>query len=79
MLNIEAFLTASFQDQTAQNVWSKLEDIYCQSRLQDCKSILFYVSAATSLFETLREKEKLLVTSNFSSSHSVFYPVGDFH
>ena len=28
----------------------------------------------TSLLKTLREKEKLLVTSNFSSSHSVFYP-----
>ena len=29
---------------------------------------------STSLLETLREKEKLLVTSNFSFSHSVFYP-----
>ena len=28
----------------------------------------------TSLLKTLREKEKLLVTSNFSLSHSVFYP-----
>ena len=27
-----------------------------------------------SLLKTLREKEKLLVTSNFSFSHSVFYP-----
>ena len=27
----------------------------------------------TSLLKTLREKEKLLVTSNFSFSHSVFY------
>ena len=27
-----------------------------------------------SLLKTLREKEKLLVTSNFSSSRSVFYP-----
>ena len=26
------------------------------------------------LLKTLREKEKLLVTSNFSFSHSVFYP-----
>ena len=30
----------------------------------------------TSLLKTLREKEKWLVTSNFSFSHSVFYPVG---
>ena len=28
----------------------------------------------TSLLKTLREKEKLLVTSNFCFSHSVFYP-----
>ena len=28
---------------------------------------------STSLLKTLREKEKLLVTSNFSFSHSVFY------
>ena len=28
------------------------------------------------LLKTLREKEKLLVTSNFSFSHSVFYPFG---
>ena len=30
----------------------------------------------TSLWKTLREKEKLLVMSNFSFFHSVFYPVG---
>ena len=30
-----------------------------------------------SLLKTLREKEKLLVTSNFSFSHSVFYPFGE--
>ena len=29
---------------------------------------------STSLMKTLWEKEKLLVTSNFSFSHSVFYP-----
>ena len=37
----------------------------------------FYVSAATSLLKTAWEKEKLLVTSNFSFSHSVFYPFGE--
>ena len=31
---------------------------------------------STSLLKTLREKEKLLVMSNFSFSHSVFYPFG---
>ena len=30
----------------------------------------------TSLLKTLWEKEKLLITSNFSFSHSVFYPFG---
>ena len=33
---------------------------------------------STSLLKALREKEKLLVTSNFSFSHSVFYPFGEF-
>ena len=31
---------------------------------------------STSLLKTLRGKEKLLVTSNFSFSHSVFYQFG---
>ena len=30
-----------------------------------------------SLLKTLQEKEKLLVTSNFSFSHSVFYPFAE--
>ena len=33
---------------------------------------------STSLLKTLWEKEKLLVTSNFSFSNSVFYPFEDF-
>ena len=32
---------------------------------------------STSLLKTLWEKEKLLVTSNFSFSNSVFYPFGE--
>ena len=32
---------------------------------------------SASLLKTLREKEKLLVTSNFSFSHSVFNPFGE--
>ena len=32
---------------------------------------------STRLLKTLWEKEKLLVTSNFSFSHSIFYPFGD--
>ena len=34
----------------------------------------FLLFFSTSLLKTLWEKEKLLVTSNFSFSHSVFYP-----
>ena len=32
---------------------------------------------STSLLKTLWEKEKLLITSNFSFSHHVFYPFGE--
>ena len=32
---------------------------------------------STNLLKTLWEKEKLLVKSNFSFSHSVFYPLGE--
>ena len=32
---------------------------------------------STSLLKTLWEKEKLLVTSNFSFSHNVFFPFGE--
>ena len=32
---------------------------------------------SASLLKTLWEKENLLITSNFSFSHSVFYPFGE--
>ena len=38
----------------------------------------FWCLWETSLLKTLWEKEKLLVMSNFSFSHSVFYPFGLF-
>ena len=37
----------------------------------------FLLVCRTSLLKTPWEKEKLLVTSNFSFSHSVFYPFGE--
>ena len=37
---------------------------------------LFLRVCSINLLETMWEKEKLLVTSNFSFSHSVFYPLG---
>ena len=38
---------------------------------------LFLCVCSTSLLKTLWKKEKLLVTKNFSFSHSVFYPFGE--
>ena len=38
---------------------------------------LFLWVCSTSLLKTLWEKEKILVTSNFSFSHSVFYHFGE--
>ena len=38
---------------------------------------LFLRFCKASDLKTLREKEKLLVTSNFSFSYSVFYPLGE--
>ena len=37
----------------------------------------FLHDCSTSLLKTLWEKEKLLVTSNFSFSHNIFYPLGE--
>ena len=37
----------------------------------------FYVSALELFLKILWEKEKLLVTSNFSFSNSVFFPFGE--
>ena len=37
----------------------------------------FFTIYNISLLKTMREKEKLLITSNFSSSHSVFYRSGE--
>ena len=38
---------------------------------------LFLRVCSTSLLKTLWEKEKLLITSNFSFSHSIFFPFGE--
>ena len=37
----------------------------------------FFRVYSTSFLKTLWEKEKLVITSNFSFSHSVFYPFGE--
>ena len=40
---------------------------------------LFLGICSTNILKTLREKEKFLITSNFSFSHSVFFPFGEHH
>ena len=57
-----------FQDQMAKNAYNELT--FSKT------SPGFYVSAVQVL-ETLWEKEKLLIMSNFSFSHSVFYWFGE--
>ena len=41
------------------------------------EDLVFTCLQFTGLLKTLWEKEKLLVTSNLSFSHSVFYPFGE--
>ena len=52
-------------------LWDSLlcRDVLTISRTSHC----FDVFCSTSVLKTLRETEKLLETSNFSFSHSVFY------
>ena len=52
---------------------SELFELICPLTLSQT-SPGFYVSAVQVFLKTLWEKEKLLVTSNFSFSHSVLYP-----
>ena len=54
-----------------------LKWVYMEERLNPFPhNDAFWRPGETSLLKTLREKEKLLVTSSFSFSHSVFYPFG---
>ena len=63
------------------NCWSDFEIISWKCSLSDPFNPFpnkpwFLRVCSICLLKTLREKEKLLVTSNFSFSHSVFYPFG---
>ena len=49
--------------------------VYCL--LFPKQALVFLRVCITSVFKTLLEKEKLVITSNFSFSHSVFYPFGE--
>ena len=50
--------------------WPNKENLFNPSQNKP----LFLRVCSASLLKTLQEKEKLLVTSNFSFSHIVFYP-----
>ena len=56
-------------------ILSESYEIQCLKRFSN-KPCFLQVSR-TCLLKTLWEKEKLLVTSNFSFSHRVFYPFGE--
>ena len=52
--------------------------IICNSTLNPFPNEPWFLRVcSTSLLKTLREKEKLLVTSNFSFAHSVFFSFGE--
>ena len=68
------FRSAPFQDLLCEK-GVKLE--MCIKELTHSHTITaIEVPGETSLLKTLWEKEKLLITSNFSFSHSIFYPFG---
>ena len=50
--------------------------VVCRINLYPNKP-LFLCVCSTSLLKTLWEKEKFLLVSNFSFSHSIFYPSGE--
>ena len=66
---------------TTQNIYSKLPAAFLYKRCQNLSAFTlrppkkpwFLRVCSTSLLKTLWEKEKLLVMSNFSFSHSVCY------
>ena len=58
------------------SIWVRLK--FCQSVNPFPNKLWFLRVCGRSLLKTLWEKEKLLVMSNFSFSHSVFYPFGNF-
>ena len=59
--------------------WVQLGKSFIQDTLNPFPNKPWFLRVcSTSLLKILWEKEKLLVTSNFSFSHSVFYPFWEF-
>ena len=63
-----------FSDLQMLSIWTSIK--FCHLVNPFPNKPWFLRVCSTSLLKTLREKEKLLVTSNFSFSHSVFYLFG---
>ena len=63
---------------TAVGVWEQKISFCMMMDLTHFPNKLWFLCVcSTSLLKTLWEKEKLLVTSNFSFSHSIFYLSGE--
>ena len=58
--------------------FGELSAIFIKSEIVVCGfKLLFSRVCSISLLKILWEKEELLVTNNFPSSHSIFYPFGE--
>ena len=59
------------------SVWTRLKLCHLVKGLPFPNQALVFCVCSKSLLKMLLEKEKMLVMSNFSFSHSVFYPFGE--
>ena len=82
--NLFSFLFYCITCYISQETWilaKKPENlcIWCSRSISPFPNKPWFLSVcSTSLLKTLQEKEKLLIMSNFSFSHSVFYSFEDF-
>ena len=53
-----------------------MDPIHFENTIKPFQKPWFLCVCSASLLKTLRDKDKLLVMSNSSFSHSVFYPFG---
>ena len=74
-LRSEFIAVCDFASVCKKNCVDYLGELNCLTLSQTSPG--FFRVCGTSLLKTLWEKEKLLVKSNFSYSHHVFYPFGE--
>ena len=81
-LSIQCFSEADKVDRRLGCIFSTVSSVWQLYMLKSLQwfnplpnKLCFLRVCSTSLLKTLREKEKLLVTSNFSFSHSILYPL----